>query len=122
MSHNADFAQAPLMAILADAHVALVPEDVKEKLQMFQGEHTYHAQAYSPPYDNAVRNITSWVSDNITIGGESFDQNVIGGSSLSPGSWSPAVIQWYGGESSDVGYIVVSLLDCISPIGSMQVH
>lgn len=107
MSHSSDFAIGPLLSILAASHISLVPANVKENLRSFQGEHTFSTTAYSPPYDYAVRNITTWVSESITIGATSFDQSVVGGSSEAPGSWSPAVIQWYNAEGADIGFIVV---------------
>ncbi|KAF2770373.1 hypothetical protein EJ03DRAFT_350452 [Teratosphaeria nubilosa] len=106
MSHNSDFAFGPLIAILAETHVKMVPEAVQKRLSAFQGEHMYTAQAYSPPYDYAYRNYTTWISENVTIGAVSFDQDVVGGSSVSPGSWTPAAIQWYTGDPLDVGFIV----------------
>lgn len=108
MSHHSDFAFGPLLAILADVHVALVPAHVQSALKSFQGEHTFHAQAYSPPFDFALRNYTTWVSERLTIGAISFDEDVIGGPSTNPGQWSPAVAQWYQGDGTDDGYLVVS--------------
>lgn len=110
MSHVSDFALGPIMAILSKGHEAFISTSVMEKLESFQGEHTHHTSAFSPPYDHALRNYTTWLSENITIGATSFDQNVIGGTSLSPGSWSPAVIQWLDAKSSEIGYLVVSHL------------
>lgn len=94
MTHSDDFEIAPLLAVILPYHHTLVPDDVWEKLVTFPGEHTYTTAAYSPPFDLVPRNITTWLSDNITIGGESFDQNVVGGASINPPSWSPAVTQW----------------------------
>ncbi|GAB7363437.1 hypothetical protein MBLNU230_g3711t2 [Neophaeotheca triangularis] len=122
MSHASDFSLGPLMAILSRDQEAFVTPDVMEKLQYFQGEHTFEISAFSPPYDYALRNYTTWMSENISIGGVSFDQDVIGGTSLAPGSWSPAVIQWLDAQSSEIGYLVYyateSALDAkVSPMG-----
>ncbi|KAI6907896.1 hypothetical protein KC334_g4855 [Hortaea werneckii] len=106
MSHHSDFAFGPLFAILADSLVALVPDHVQKALKTFQGEHTYHAQAYSPPFDFALRNYTSWISEKLTIGAISFDEDVLGGPSTNLNSWSPAVAQWYQGNGNNIGYLV----------------
>ncbi|KAI1082529.1 hypothetical protein F5B20DRAFT_597495 [Whalleya microplaca] len=98
MSHVADYAWGPLMAVLADFHASLLPEGTLEKLTEFSGEHTFEAQAYYPPYDKVPRNITTWLSDKLTIGAESYDEIVVGGPSKSQESFNPAVIQWNTGD------------------------
>lgn len=103
LSHSADFAIAPLIAILAPFQSTLIPAEVFPALTTFRGEHIFTSSTYSPPYDYARRNITTWVSDTITIGAQSFNQNVIGGPSLSQTSYNPAVIQWNTG--AEVGFI-----------------
>lgn len=99
-THSDDFEIAPLLAAILPYHHTLVPQDAWEKLVSFPGEHTYTTAAYSPPYDLARRNATTWLSDNITIGAESFDQSVVGGFSINPSSWSPAVTQWKRSDGS----------------------
>jgi len=79
MSHNADYAFAPCFAVLAAFHRTLIPDDVFNGLAEFQGEHTFTATTYYPPIDNVPRNITSWLSEKLTIGAESFDENGLGG-------------------------------------------
>ncbi|KAJ9149343.1 hypothetical protein NKR23_g4222 [Pleurostoma richardsiae] len=103
MSHMADYAWAPLMAILAEFHASLLPNGTIEAISSFTGERTFKAQAIYPPYDLAPRNITTWLSANLTIGGESFDENVIGGPSTSQESFNPAVVQWTTGD--EIGFI-----------------
>ncbi|OHW98249.1 hypothetical protein CSPAE12_03031 [Colletotrichum incanum] len=98
MSHAADYAWAPLFAILAEFHESLLPEGLVANLTTFPGEHTFAASTYYPPYDLVPRNISSWLSDNLTIGAESFKENVIGGPSINQESFNPAVIQWNTGD------------------------
>ncbi|KAK8008222.1 hypothetical protein PG991_010773 [Apiospora marii] len=103
MSHSADWAWSPLMAVLADFHATLLPEGVLESLTHFGGERTFEAQAYYPPYDHAPRNITTWLSENITIGAESYNETVVGGPSTSQESFNPAVVQWKAG--GEIGFL-----------------
>lgn len=105
MSHNADFEYAPLFAILADFHVSLIPTNVTAALNNFIGEHTFTASTYSPPFDYSPRNITAWLAPNITIGAESFDENVIGGPAENQDAFNPAVVQWDTGNG--IGFISV---------------
>ncbi|EAT78720.2 hypothetical protein SNOG_14095 [Parastagonospora nodorum SN15] len=63
-------------------------------------------QAYAPPYDLEPRNITTWVSPNLTIGGESFNQGNLGGAREDRSAWSPGVVQWKRRDNS-VGWFNV---------------
>lgn len=99
-NHADDFEIAPLLSALIPYHNTLVPEDTKANLLAFPGEHTYRTAAYAPPHDYAPRNITAWLAANITIGAESFDQDVVGGFSINPPNWAPAVVQWLRGDGS----------------------
>lgn len=105
MSHSADFAYGPLMAILGPFHATLVPSDVIKALKTFRGEHTFVSSTFSPPFDVYSRNITSWLSDRITIGAETFNETVIGGPATSTSSFRPAIIQWDTGSGNGVGFI-----------------
>ncbi|PGH12515.1 hypothetical protein AJ79_04259 [Helicocarpus griseus UAMH5409] len=105
MSHSADFAISPLVAILSPFHDKLVPGTTVGSLQNFQGEHTVDTSAYSIPYDSYPRQITAWLDDNISIGGESFNESVIGGPAINPSQFNPAVIQWNTGN--EVGFITL---------------
>ncbi|KAK7915094.1 hypothetical protein PG985_012797, partial [Apiospora marii] len=60
-------------------------------------------KAYYPPYDHAPRNITTWLSENITIGAESYNETVVGGPSTSQESFNPAVVQWKAG--GEIGFL-----------------
>lgn len=104
MSHVADYAWAPVFAILSSFHFSLLPEDMVSRLSSFEDERAFSAQAYYPPYDLVPRNISTWLSTNLTIGAESFEETVIGGPSTSQTSFNPAVIQWLV-DGKDVGFI-----------------
>ena len=109
MSHSADYAFAPMVAVLADFHAALLPEDLKKTLTTFDvDERTFNAQAYYPPYDTVPRNITTWLSHNLTIGAESFNQTDLGGPSTSQEAYNPVVAQWKVGK--EIAFLSVSLL------------
>lgn len=82
MTHADDFEYAPLIAVLAPFHDALVPASAAAAFAAFPGEHELRVSAYSPPSDNTLRNITSWVSANLTIGATSFDETDVGGPRL----------------------------------------
>lgn len=105
MSHMADYAWAPLFAVLAESHRKLVPEDVMSSLTTFQGEHTFNASTYYPPFDNVPRNITSWLSEKLTIGAESFDEIALGGPGQNQEAFNPAVVQWDTGD--EISFIAV---------------
>jgi hypothetical protein len=98
MSHSADYAWGPLFAVLADYHKKLVPRDVLSKLTRFEGEHSFVSSTYYPPFDNVPRNITSWLSEKLTIGAESYDEITLGGPSQNQAAFNPAVVQWDTGN------------------------
>lgn len=108
MSHMADYAWGPLFAILADHHKSLIPKKVLSGLKSFSGEHTFQASAYYPPFDKVPRNITTWLSDKLTIGAESFDEIAIGGPSQNQEAFNPAVVQWDTGN--EISFISVSAI------------
>lgn len=99
-THADDFEIAPLLSAILPYHHTLVSDVVREKLSTFPGEHTYKTAAYAPPHDLTTRNITAWLSQNITIGAESFEQNVVGGFSINQNQWNPAVTQWMRADGS----------------------
>ena len=105
MSHAADFAWAPLIAILAPFSETLIPEGVIPALKKFSGEHTFKSSTFSPPFDIYPRNITSWLAPNISIGAETFNETVIGGPAKNPRTFNPALIQWQTGKG--VGFITL---------------
>ncbi|KAH5242357.1 hypothetical protein HBI72_197980 [Parastagonospora nodorum] len=104
MGHKDDFAISPLVAILAPYHNTLVPNSTLSALTSFPGTHTVRTSAFSPPFDTYPRNITAWLSPNLTIGAESFAENVIGGPAKNPNSFNPAVVQWLRSDGS-VGWL-----------------
>ncbi|KAJ4349207.1 hypothetical protein N0V95_004790 [Ascochyta clinopodiicola] len=104
MGHKDDFAISPLIAILAPFHNTLVSNTTLSTLTTFPGTHAVNTSAFSPPFDTYPRNITAWMSANLTIGAESFSENVIGGPAKNPNSFNPAVVQW-GRKDGSVGWL-----------------
>lgn len=94
MYHLDDFAFYPLFALAMPEMLKYLSAKSKKNLIEFPGEHFYTAQAYSPPFDTYPRNITTWMSENLTIGAETLEQHVIGGPAKSTSAFNPAVIQW----------------------------
>jgi len=105
-AHADDMEIAPLIAILAPFHNSLLSNSTIRKLSSFSGETLISRQAYAPPYDLEPRNITTWMSPNLTIGGESFNQGNLGGAREDPSAWNPGVIQWKRRDGS-VGWFNV---------------
>jgi hypothetical protein len=103
MSHSADFAWGPMIAVLAPYAETLIPESVIPALKTFRGEHTFESSTFSPPFDLYPRNITSWLAPNISIGAESFNETVIGGPAENTKTFNPALIQWDTGIQ--IGFI-----------------
>lgn len=104
MYHQDDFAFYPLFALAMPSMVKQLTPEVTKALTSFQGEHMFHAQAFSPPFDTYPRNITTWLSENVTIGAESIAEKKIGGPATSNTAFNPAVIQWAINDYQ-VGYI-----------------
>ncbi|KAL3456414.1 hypothetical protein BJX64DRAFT_296657 [Aspergillus heterothallicus] len=103
MAHADDLEIAPVLAVLSDFHKKLVPESARSRLTTFQGEREYTGQTYAPPADYEPRNITTWLSLNLTIGTQSFNQSIVGGFSKDSSSFSPSVVQWIRSDQS-IGY------------------
>ncbi|KAJ5225608.1 hypothetical protein N7468_006833 [Penicillium chermesinum] len=94
MYHGDDFAFYPLFAMVMPEMLKYLSAESKASLVKFSEPRLYTAQAFSPPFDTYPRNITTWLSENITIGAETVAQEVIGGAAKSTSAFSPAVIQW----------------------------
>ncbi|CAP99626.1 hypothetical protein NUH16_001950 [Penicillium rubens] len=94
MFHQDDFAFYPLFALSMPEMVNSLPPKAKANLLEFPGEHMYTSQAYSPPFDVYPRNITAWMSKDVTIGAETVAETVVGGPAINPSQFNPAVIQW----------------------------
>lgn len=118
MAHADDFEYAPLIAVLAPFHDALVPKESVASLSAFpsgddnEGHYTCTTSAFSPPHDLTPRNITTWLSPNLTIGAESFRENTVGGPREDSSQWNPAVVQWTSSSFStnskkSVGYLTL---------------
>ena len=73
-------------------------------LHSFPGTHFFNTSVFSPAYDHVPRNITAWLSPKLTIGAESFDENVVGGPNVNQEQCNPAVVQWLRGDGS-AGFI-----------------
>ncbi|KAJ5785115.1 uncharacterized protein N7503_010327 [Penicillium pulvis] len=94
MYHQDDFAFYPLFALSMPEMLKYLSAESKSNFIRFPGEHFFTGQAYSPPFDTYPRNITTWMSKNITIGAETVAEHVVGGPAESTSAFSPAVIQW----------------------------
>ncbi|KAF2794408.1 hypothetical protein K505DRAFT_242202 [Melanomma pulvis-pyrius CBS 109.77] len=106
MGHKDDFAIGPLIAILAPFHNSLVENTTLSALHSFPGTHTVKTSAFSQPFDTYPRNITAWISPDLTIGAETFSENVIGGPAKNPNSFNPAVVQW-ARKDGTVGFLTL---------------
>lgn len=117
MSHAGDYAWAPLIATLADRASTLLPESFFDDLTTFEGERTFEAQAWYPPYDLETRNITTWLSEGLTIGAMSYNQTQVGGAVADVISFTPGVVQWVTGD--EVAFLTVSCIpynaECVGP-------
>lgn len=61
---------------------------------------------YYPPYDLEIRNCTTWLTESLTIGAQSFNQKNVGGPT--PTGFTPAAIQWsVDNEGDEIGFLVV---------------
>lgn len=123
MSHSADYAFAPCFAVLASFHRTLVTDDIIDGLTKFSGEHTFEASTYYPPIDKVPRNITTWMSEKLTIGAESFDETAVGGPALNQEAFNPAVIQWDTG--SEISFISVgprTIQKCATKQQQLTIH
>lgn len=103
MAHADDYEYAPLIALLAPFHNSLVPNETVSKFLTFPGEHTWTGSSISPPTDTYPRNYTTWVSANLTIGAQSFDEDGVGGPRYDSSQWTPAAVQWLRSDGS-VGF------------------
>lgn len=106
MSHAGDYAWAPLIATLADRASSFLPPSFLDGLTTFEGERTFEAQAWYPPYDLETRNITTWLSERVTIGGMSYNQTQVGGAVADIVSFTPGMVQW--GTGDEVAFLTVS--------------
>lgn len=106
MSHSADLGWGILVAVLADYQAKHLPEGFFDDLVRFQGEHVSNTQVYYPPYDLEIRNLTTWLTADLTIGAQSFSQRNVGGPT--PTGYTPAAVQWFvDGGDDEIGFLVV---------------
>ncbi|KAJ5742784.1 uncharacterized protein N7511_011185 [Penicillium nucicola] len=124
MYHQDDFAFYPLFALAMPEMVKYLPAKVKTNLLEFPGEHMYTSQAYSPPFDQYPRNITTWMSQNVTIGAETVAEQVVGGPAINPSQFTPAVIQW-AIDDYQIGcishWVTESSIHAVAAPGSLKV-
>ncbi|CAK7223944.1 hypothetical protein SEUCBS140593_005406 [Sporothrix eucalyptigena] len=111
LTHADDGEFIPLVAVLSEFHRSLVPDTVIDQLKSFSEERTVSRQAYTPPFDLEVRNISTWLSSDLQIGGDSYNQTVVGGASQDSTSFSPAVVHWLRAatplQDASVGYFTL---------------
>lgn len=104
MAHRDDFEFGPLVSILGPYMNSFISNTAMKSLRTFSGAHSFNTTVFSPAYDNAPRNISAWLSPNLTIGAESFDENVVGGPNINQQQFNPAVVQWLRSDRT-VGFI-----------------
>lgn len=104
VAHEDDFEFGPLVSILGPYMNSFITDTALSSLHAFPGTHTFNTTVYSPAYDNVPRNISAWLSPDLTIGAESFDENVVGGPNVNQQQFNPAVVQWLRSDGS-VGFI-----------------
>ena len=111
LTHADDGEFIPIVATLSEFHSTLVPDGILDRLRTFpaNSSRTVSRQAYTPPFDLEVRNITTWLSPDLQIGGDSYNQTVVGGASKDSSSFSPAIAHWLRNataqQDESVGYI-----------------
>ena len=118
MSHNGDYAWAPVLAAIVDEHKQYIPEDVLSSLSEFSGPQKVETSAYYPPYDNVPRNFTTWMMENLTIGAQSHDQIGVGGATGSS-QFNPAVVHWDTGD--EISFISVSFVNSVQEWGQSRI-
>ncbi|KAI1016720.1 hypothetical protein LB504_007169 [Fusarium proliferatum] len=104
MSHARDWAWAPLIAVHSEFHNSLLSDDLKESLKTFDGERIYEGKAYYPPYDLDTRNITTWLSESLMIGAQSYHTKSANGPSNNKAQFHPAVAHWSYGDGN-IGWL-----------------
>ncbi|KAF5360896.1 hypothetical protein D9756_004510 [Leucocoprinus leucothites] len=107
--HFADVAAVLLTTLLSKFHDPLIPPLTLSRLtQTTETPHLIKVQAVSPPFDNLLypRNYTSWNEEGLSVGGVEFDMAFVGGASVNPEQFTPAVLLWKTGvPGRDVGWI-----------------
>lgn len=107
VAHRGDYEFGPLIAVLGPYALDLATEDTIAALRTFpDAGHWYNTSVISPAYDNVPRNISIWNSPNLSIGAESFSENVVGGPAVNPEQFNPAVVQWTRSDGS-VGFLTL---------------
>lgn len=100
MAHQDDFEFGPLVSIIGPYMNSFISYTAIASFRTFPGTHTFNTTVYSPAYDNVLRNISALLSPNLTIGAETFDENVVGGPNINQQQFNPAVVQWLRSDGS----------------------
>jgi hypothetical protein len=123
VAHEDDFEFGPLVSILGPYMNTFISNSALSSLYTFPGTHSFNTTVYSPVYDKVPRNISAWLSPDLTIGAESFDENVVGGPNVNQQQFNPAVVQWLRSDGS-VGFISLyaetQALDVIVRAGELE--
>ena len=110
MGKATDWGWGPLIAVHSDFFRSILPSGLEDSLKSFDEERTWNGNAYYPPYDLEARNISAWLSQNLTIGAESYRCQSANGPPNNQLQFHPAVAQWqYSGVAGPtIGWLDVS--------------
>ena len=108
VAHRDDYEFGPLIAVLGPYALGLASREDIAALTTFPGDGTrwYNTSVISPAYDEVRRNVSIWNSPHLSIGAESFRENVIGGPAVNREQFNPAVVQWLRSDGS-VGFLTL---------------
>lgn len=105
--HGSDVALLPLQMIVAPYCEAGLTTALRAKFTTLV-PHSYSPKAFSPPHDKSSRQYEFYLSDGLSVGGVSFDEDVLGGPALNVAQFTPGVIQWDSGRhGGGCGWIAV---------------
>ncbi|KAF6523248.1 hypothetical protein HZS61_011747 [Fusarium oxysporum f. sp. conglutinans] len=99
---DASRAEDVIRYVIKDQHDN--PKGLVESLKTFDGERTYNGKAYYPPYDLDTRNITTWLSESLMIGAQSYRTRSANGPSNNKAQFHPAVAHWAYGDDN-IGWL-----------------
>jgi len=98
---------------LSKFHDPLVPSSVISHLNQKSIREPYLTKTYaiSPPFDDVSlpRNYTCWNAEGLSVGGIEFDMVSVGGASMNPDQFSPAVLLWRLPKSEGGGLVWISV-------------
>ena len=105
MHHSADYAFAPVLAVLDEFSSKMIPDGVIDSMKSIEGDRIYETSAWSPPYDYIWRNYTTWMDEKMAIGGMCFNQVQQGGAGGNLEAFMPMIVHWDTGD--EVGFIAL---------------